>query len=127
MTTADMDKMGFTHEEDNELVEYRSLSRWALAAAVFGVFSATALATPLLWVVPLVAVVIGLYMVVHTKLTEGPEITISFATAEGLEAGKTKLRGYFVGQVMKRTQGRANPRVLNELLDRLLDPDAPEG
>ncbi|MCA9650150.1 MAG: Asp-tRNA(Asn)/Glu-tRNA(Gln) amidotransferase subunit GatB [Myxococcales bacterium] len=42
-------------------------------------------------------------------------------------AGKTKLRGYFVGQVMKRTQGRANPRVLNELLDRLLDPDAPEG
>ncbi|MCA9219940.1 MAG: DUF4190 domain-containing protein [Planctomycetales bacterium] len=59
MTTADMDKMGFTHEEDNELVEYRSLSRWALAAAVFGVFSATALATPLLWVVPLVALAIG--------------------------------------------------------------------
>lgn len=45
-----------------------------------------------IWVVPLVAVVIGLYMVVHTMLTEGPEITISFTTAEGLEAGKTKLR-----------------------------------
>ncbi|MCB1732277.1 MAG: intermembrane transport protein PqiB [Halieaceae bacterium] len=45
-----------------------------------------------IWVVPLVAVVIGLYMVVHTKLTEGPEITINFSTAEGLEAGKTKLR-----------------------------------
>jgi paraquat-inducible protein B len=45
-----------------------------------------------IWVVPLVAVVIGLYMVVHTRLTEGPEITINFSTAEGLEAGKTKLR-----------------------------------
>lgn len=44
------------------------------------------------WVVPVVAVVIGLYMVIHTKLTEGPEITIQFNTAEGLEAGKTKLR-----------------------------------
>jgi paraquat-inducible protein B len=45
-----------------------------------------------IWVVPIVAVVIGLYMVIHTKLTEGPEITINFSTAEGLEAGKTKLR-----------------------------------
>ena len=45
-----------------------------------------------IWVVPIVAIVIGLYMVVHTKMTEGPEITISFHTAEGLEAGKTKLR-----------------------------------
>lgn len=45
-----------------------------------------------IWVIPVVAVIIGLYMVIHTKLTEGPEITIEFNTAEGLEAGKTKLR-----------------------------------
>ncbi len=45
-----------------------------------------------IWIVPVVAVVIGLYMVVHTMLTEGPEVTISFTTADGLEAGKTKLR-----------------------------------
>ena len=45
-----------------------------------------------IWVIPVVAVIIGLYMVIHTKLTEGPEITIEFSTAEGLEAGKTKLR-----------------------------------
>jgi paraquat-inducible protein B len=45
-----------------------------------------------IWVVPMVAVVIGLYMVIHTKMTEGPEISIQFSTAEGLEAGKTKLR-----------------------------------
>lgn len=45
-----------------------------------------------IWVVPVVAVIAGLYMVIHTKLTEGPEITIQFNTAEGLEAGKTRLR-----------------------------------
>ncbi|MCB1696213.1 MAG: intermembrane transport protein PqiB [Halioglobus sp.] len=44
------------------------------------------------WVVPVVAIVVGLYMVIHTKLTEGPEITIQFNTAEGMEAGKTKIR-----------------------------------
>lgn len=35
-------------------------------------------------------------------------------------AGKTKVRGFFVGQVMKKTRGQANPQVVNELLDRLL-------
>lgn len=45
-----------------------------------------------IWVVPVVALVIGLYMVIHTRLTEGPEITVTFNTAEGLESGKTKIR-----------------------------------
>ena len=31
-------------------------------------------------------------------------------------AGKDKLFGFFVGQVMKATQGKANPARLNELL-----------
>jgi aspartyl-tRNA(Asn)/glutamyl-tRNA(Gln) amidotransferase subunit B len=31
-------------------------------------------------------------------------------------AGKEGLFGYFVGQVMKQTQGKANPKVVNELL-----------
>ena len=35
-------------------------------------------------------------------------------------AGKDKLFGYFVGQVMKATQGKANPAQLNELLKRKL-------
>jgi aspartyl-tRNA(Asn)/glutamyl-tRNA(Gln) amidotransferase subunit B len=37
-------------------------------------------------------------------------------------AGKEKLFGFFVGQVMKATQGKANPGVLNELLRRRLAP-----
>ena len=35
-------------------------------------------------------------------------------------SGKDKLFGYFVGQVMKEAQGRANPKVLNELLQKEL-------
>lgn len=41
-------------------------------------------------------------------------------TAE-YRAGKIKLLGFFVGQVMKETQGQANPALLNELVKKLLD------
>jgi paraquat-inducible protein B len=44
------------------------------------------------WLVPLVAVALGLWMVVYTWQTEGPEIEIVFSTAEGIEAGKTKVK-----------------------------------
>jgi len=35
--------------------------------------------------------------------------------------GQEKLFGFFVGQVMKATQGKANPKQVNELLRKLLD------
>jgi aspartyl-tRNA(Asn)/glutamyl-tRNA(Gln) amidotransferase subunit B len=35
---------------------------------------------------------------------------------EQYRAGKTKLLGFFVGQVMKKTQGRAEPQTTNELI-----------
>ncbi len=35
--------------------------------------------------------------------------------------GQTRLLGYFVGQVMQATQGKANPKQVNELLRKLLD------
>ena len=35
--------------------------------------------------------------------------------------GKDKLFGFFVGQVMKETQGKANPQGVNEVLKKLLD------
>ena len=30
--------------------------------------------------------------------------------------GKDKLLGFFVGQAMKKTKGKANPKMLNEIL-----------
>ncbi|MGB1142415.1 MAG: MlaD family protein, partial [Halioglobus sp.] len=54
-----------------------------------------------IWFIPLLALVLGIYMVIHTWLTEGPEIEIVFSTAEGLEQGKTKVkyRNVDMGQV----------------------------
>ena len=40
--------------------------------------------------------------------------------AEQLRAGKTALLGFFVGQVMKETKGSANPKLVNDVLRRLL-------
>ncbi len=36
-------------------------------------------------------------------------------------AGKKNLRGFFMGEAMKITRGRANPQLLNRLLDELLN------
>ena len=38
-------------------------------------------------------------------------------------AGKDKLFGFFVGQVMKKSGGKVNPQQLNELLQEKLRPD----
>src|SRR5262249_58374474 len=44
------------------------------------------------WVVPIVAAVAGVWVAVTRILAQGPKITIVFKSAEGLEAGKTKIR-----------------------------------
>ena len=35
-------------------------------------------------------------------------------------AGREKLFGFFVGQAMKATQGKANPQLINDLLKKML-------
>jgi paraquat-inducible protein B len=44
------------------------------------------------WLVPLIALAVGVSLVVNSLLQAGPHITIEFRTAEGLEAGKTEVR-----------------------------------
>ena len=56
----------------------------------------TAVAQPhsrfsLVWLIPLVAAVIGAWLAYKAISEQGPRITITFKTAEGLEAGKTKI------------------------------------
>ena len=46
----------------------------------------------LVWLIPLVTVLIGGWLVFKTLNEQGPRITITFSTAEGIEAGKTKIR-----------------------------------
>jgi len=40
--------------------------------------------------------------------------------AADYRAGKTKVMGFFVGQLMKQTKGQANPQLANEIFQRLL-------
>jgi aspartyl-tRNA(Asn)/glutamyl-tRNA(Gln) amidotransferase subunit B len=40
---------------------------------------------------------------------------------EAFRGGKTKLMGFFVGEVMKATRGQANPKAVNELLRKRLE------
>ncbi len=42
------------------------------------------------------------------------------AEAERYKAGNKKLMGFFVGQIMKATQGKANPKLVNEILGKKL-------
>lgn len=44
------------------------------------------------WLIPLVAAVVGLYLAYWAWSEQGPTISIVFESAEGLEAGKTKLK-----------------------------------
>ncbi len=58
---------------------------------------------PVVWLLPLVALLVGGWLIYKTESEKGPEITVSFNTAEGIEEGKTKVkfRDVTVGTVNK--------------------------
>ena len=51
---------------------------------------------------------------VKAVLAEHPDQVAAY------RAGKTKVLGFFVGQVMKATEGKANPKLVNEILRKKL-------
>ena len=55
----------------------------------------------LVWIVPIVAVLVGISLVVHSILQEGPTIVVNFKTGDGLTANKTevKYRNVVIGHV----------------------------
>ena len=66
----------------------------------------------------------GLKQITDTSAIEQVIDEILAANPEQLKqyrAGKEKLLGFFVGQAMKATQGKANPAQLNELLKKKLN------
>ncbi len=56
---------------------------------------------------------------IEAALAAGPQ------QLEQYRAGKTKVLGWFVGQVMKTTRGQANPALVNDRLRRKLDDGGP--
>ncbi|MHC8394921.1 PqiB family protein [Pseudomonas sp. LB3P93] len=55
----------------------------------------------LVWIVPIIAVLVGISLVVHSMMQEGPTITVTFKTGDGLTANKTevKYRNVVIGHV----------------------------
>lgn len=47
---------------------------------------------PLVWVIPLVAAVIGLFLAARTWYEQGPVVTLQFNTGAGLDPGKTRIK-----------------------------------
>ena len=42
------------------------------------------------------------------------------AEVEAFRGGKNKLQGFFVGQLMKKTGGKADPKLANQILGKKL-------
>jgi aspartyl-tRNA(Asn)/glutamyl-tRNA(Gln) amidotransferase subunit B len=66
---------------------------------------------------------LGLSQISDTAILESAIERVLAANPQQLEqyrAGKEKLLGYFVGQVMRETRGQANPKILNEMLKNKL-------
>jgi len=66
------------------------------------------------WIIPIVAALAGAWVAVARIRSEGPKITLVFKTAEGLEAGKTKINynGVEVGTVTTIRLSDDHQRVL---------------
>ncbi len=69
---------------------------------------------PLIWLVPVVAALVGLSLVVNAYLSEGPVITIGFKTAEGVVPGKTqvKFKNVVIGKVRSVALGEDHQTVV---------------
>jgi paraquat-inducible protein B len=69
---------------------------------------------PIVWVVPLIASLIGIAMLVHSWLAAGPRIYIEFKEARGLEAGKTHVsyKDVVVGTVSGVSLSKDHSRVI---------------
>ncbi len=78
----------------------------------------------LVWIVPLIALIVGAVLVVRALLQAGPEITIEFRSGEGIEAGRTEVRfkEVVVGRVTSVSITPDRQKVLvSASLDRRVD------
>ena len=59
----------------------------------------------LVWIIPIVAAIIGVSLAIKSYLDRGPVITITFKSGEGIEAGKTKIKykDVMIGEVKSVT------------------------
>lgn len=83
-----------------------------------------------IWIIPIIAIFVGAWMIYFQMANKGTEVTLYFSSAEGLEAGKTKIRTRYVdiGEVidirLRRNQmGVAVKARINKDAEHLLRED----
>ncbi|VTU32837.1 Paraquat-inducible protein B [Variovorax sp. PBS-H4] len=73
----------------------------------------------LIWLIPIVAALVGIGLLARILTQRGPEVVLTFETAEGLEAGKTAVRykNVQIGTVqnIRLARDRSNVRVTVQL------------
>jgi len=73
----------------------------------------------LIWLIPVIAALVGITLVAKVLIDRGPEVEVSFKTAEGLEAGKTavKYKDVQIGvvQSLRLAKDRSHVRVVLQL------------
>ncbi|OUL98737.1 PqiB family protein [Variovorax sp. JS1663] len=73
----------------------------------------------LIWLIPIVAALVGIALVARILVERGPEVVLTFKSAEGLEAGKTavKYKDVQIGtvQTIRLANDRSHVRVLVQL------------
>ncbi|OOG44119.1 mammalian cell entry protein [Rhodanobacter sp. C06] len=84
----------------------------------------------LIWLVPVLAAIVGVSLVVNSWLQAGPDITISFESAQGLAAAKTpvKYKDVVIGRVDKiRLSGDRSHVLVKVALDKSAKAFATQG
>ena len=71
-------------------------------------------APQMIWIVPIIAILVGLNLAYQAAVNQGPLITIAFKTGDGLEAGKTVIqyKGVNIGLVKKVALSADNQSVI---------------
>jgi paraquat-inducible protein B len=71
-------------------------------------------APQMIWIVPIIAILVGINLAYQAAVNQGPMITIAFKTGDGLEAGKTVIqyKGVNIGLVKKVNLSNDNQVVI---------------
>jgi paraquat-inducible protein B len=78
----------------------------------------------IIWIIPITAALVGAWLVYKAEMEKGPTVSITFSSAQGVEAGKTKVKfkDVDVGQVTSVSLSKDLEKVTFQAsLDRTLD------
>lgn len=78
----------------------------------------------IIWIIPITAALVGAWLVYKAEMEKGPTVSITFASAQGVEAGKTKVKfkDVDVGQVTSVSLSKDLRKVTFQAsLDRTLE------